>query len=112
MILVDKITTYETGLRYKNWCHMVSTESPDELHELARRIGLERRWFQRASFDHYDITPPKRAHAVALGALEVDARVLLFANYDYARRRPGVVVPKQYADAIAEMRATGKAPTR
>lgn len=44
-------------------------------------------WFQRASFDHYDITPPKRAQAIRLGAREVKSRALLFCNYDYAIRR-------------------------
>jgi len=32
--------------------HLVSTESEDELHEFALRIGLRRAWFQRG---HYDV---------------------------------------------------------
>ena len=106
VILVDDVAEHATTLRYKQWSHMVSTESPEELHAMANRIGLRREWFQSSSFDQYDITPPKRALAIKLGAVAVSARILLFGNYDYARRRPGVVVPKQYADEIAKLRAS------
>ncbi len=110
VILVDSIMTWETKLRNKDWSHMVSTECPEELHAMADRLGLRRVWFQQGSFDHYDVTPPKRRHAISLGAVEVDTRILLFANYDYARRRPRKVVPERYAVAIAELHRTGKVP--
>lgn len=87
MILVDPVRTYPTKLRHKEWSHMVSTVSADELHAFAARLGLKRAWFQSGSFDHYDITPSKRARALELGAREVSARALLYCNYDYARRR-------------------------
>lgn len=105
MILVDAITTYETNLRHKNWCHMVSTFNRDELDEMALRIGLQHSWIQTGSFDHYDLTPPKRALAIKLGALEVSPRIILFGNYDYERRRPGKVVPEPYASEVAAIRA-------
>jgi len=104
MILVDGITSYETKLRHKAWSHMVSTVGPDELHAIAARIGLKRSWFQAgASFEHYDVTPTKRVLAIKLGALEVDARILLFANYDYAIKRPGERVPERWAAEIAAL---------
>jgi hypothetical protein len=98
VILVDNIQSHEApGIRYKRWSHMVSTVSLDELHEMADQLGLKRAWFQGgASFAHYDITPTKRALAVKLGAREVDSRVLLFNNFDYAIKRPGKAVPKEY----------------
>ena len=55
-------------------CHMIA-DSFDELHEMAARIGLQRRWFQvapPASFPHYDIAQTKRALAVAAGAIDCD----------------------------------------
>ncbi len=55
-------------------CHMIA-DTPDELHAMADRIGVERRWFQappKASFWHYDIAKSKRALAVAAGAIECD----------------------------------------
>jgi len=54
------------------WCHLFA-DSTDELHAFAERIGLLRNWFQG---DHYDLTPKRRAVAVAAGALEVDRRAL------------------------------------
>lgn len=55
-------------------CHMIA-DTPDELHAMADRIGVARRWFQtppRASFWHYDIAKGKRAIAVAAGAIECE----------------------------------------
>lgn len=55
-------------------CHMIA-DTPAELHLMADRIGVARRWFQRdASAPHYDICRSKRGEAVALGAVEVDRR--------------------------------------
>lgn len=87
MILVDGISTHETPLRFKQWSHMISTESVDELHAMADQLGLRRSWFQNGSFAHYDIVPTKRAIALKLGAREAPARAILFLNYDYANRR-------------------------
>jgi hypothetical protein len=55
-------------------CHMIA-DTPDELHAMADRIGIQRRWFQApptASFWHYDIAKSKRALAVASGAIDCD----------------------------------------
>lgn len=55
-------------------CHMIA-DTPDELHAMADKIGVARRWFQAppgASFWHYDIAKVKRALAVTAGALECD----------------------------------------
>ncbi len=60
-------------------CHMTA-DSLDELHSMAERIGMERRWFQtppKASHPHYDIPKDKRGHAVSLGAVEVCSRAAL-----------------------------------
>jgi len=51
------------------WCHMFADEaSADELHALARKVGLRREWFDR---DHYDLVPTKRAKVIAAGAVEL-----------------------------------------
>jgi len=60
-------------------CHMIA-DTFDELHAMADRIGVARRWFQTsppASFPHYDIAKSKRALAVAAGAIECDRRALV-----------------------------------
>lgn len=90
MILVDGITRHTTMLRYKSWSHMVSDVGEDELHAFAARLGLKRSWFQcrpQASAAHYDITPPKRALAIELGAIVVTSRELVVRNYDGLTRR-------------------------
>jgi hypothetical protein len=55
-------------------CHLFTDKvALEELHELAARIGLERRWFQdKQSAPHYDLTPRRRLAAIAAGAVEVD----------------------------------------
>jgi hypothetical protein len=55
-------------------CHMIA-DTPAELHEMADRIGIQRRWFQeppKASFWHYDVARARRDIAVAAGAVECD----------------------------------------
>jgi hypothetical protein len=62
-------------------CHMIA-DTPGELHAMADRIGVARRWFQsppKASFPHYDIAKNKRAIAVENGAIECDRNALVSA---------------------------------
>ena len=53
-------------------CHMIA-DSDEELHAMAGRIGIQRRWHQAPPRhpSHYDIALSKRALAVAAGALEI-----------------------------------------
>jgi hypothetical protein len=50
-------------------CHMVA-DTLGELHEMADRIGVQRRWFQDTRHPHYDVSKSKRELAVMLGAYE------------------------------------------
>lgn len=107
VILVDDITTWpDTDLRHKQWSHMVSTESRAELLEMAERLGLKRMWLQTSSFVHFDITPPKRVQALRFGAAAVSARILLLANFDYAIKRPGKLIPEPYRSEIEVLKKT------
>jgi hypothetical protein len=57
------------------WCHMMASKDDDieELHQMAELIGLKRSYFQpHRLYPHYDLTPAKRAKAVANGAVEVN----------------------------------------
>lgn len=54
-------------------CHLTS-DTEEELHALASRIGLLRIWFQPRSSPHYDLTPTLRERALAAGAVFVPAR--------------------------------------
>ena len=54
---------------YDTCCHMWA-DTEEELHELARRIGLKRRWFQKEPdrLPHYDLTASMRVEALEAGA--------------------------------------------
>ncbi|MEO8021117.1 DUF4031 domain-containing protein [Polaromonas sp.] len=56
-------------------CHMLA-DTDDELHAMAARIGVSRRWHQAPPKhdSHYDIALSMRAKAVAAGAVEITWR--------------------------------------
>lgn len=53
-------------------CHMIA-DTDDELHAMADRIGVARRWHQAPPQhdSHYDIALSKRQRAVAAGAIPI-----------------------------------------
>lgn len=53
-------------------CHMIA-DSTDELLAMADRIGVARKWLQKAgtAHEHFDIAMSKRALAIAAGAIEI-----------------------------------------
>lgn len=56
-------------------CHMFTDGPMEELHTMARQIGMRRSWFQdEGDLPHYDLNPRRRAAAVLAGAVEVDKR--------------------------------------
>lgn len=54
-------------------CHMLA-DTVDELHAMADKIDVPRKWFQPKSVPHYDICKSKRALALEYGAIEVDMK--------------------------------------
>lgn len=56
-------------------CHLVA-DTPEELHAMAEKIGVARKWFQwpKTRYPHYDIALSKRALAVEAGAKEIRQR--------------------------------------
>ncbi len=71
MILIDPPTWPGWG---RHWSHLISDSSIEELHEFAGRIRLPRRLFDE---DHYDLPVERYEEAVAAGATEVSAHVLI-----------------------------------
>lgn len=55
------------GVRVYKMSHMIA-DTDEELHAMADRIGVARRWFQG---DHYDVTMTKRAEALKAGAVAI-----------------------------------------
>lgn len=70
-ILIDQPRWWWRGER---WCHLVSDESMEELHQFAVSVGIPRGGFQG---DHYDVPERYRDGVVAAGAEEVDSRELV-----------------------------------
>lgn len=67
-------------------CHMLA-DSDDELHAMADKIGVARKWWQspeKTSGSHYDIALSKRAIAVAAGTVEITLKQCSAMN---ARRK-------------------------
>lgn len=54
------------------WCHM-QADTREELDAMADKIGLRRSWIQYPGTwkEHYDVTRPRRAAAIAAGAVPV-----------------------------------------
>lgn len=53
-------------------CHMIA-DTDDELHAMADRIGVQRKWFQKPGTPqrHYDIALSKRILAIEAGAVQI-----------------------------------------
>lgn len=67
-------------------CHMIADDD-DELHAMADKIGVQRRWWQspdKTSGSHYDIALSKRVLAIQHGAVPITMRQCAAMN---ARRR-------------------------
>lgn len=56
----------------KVWFHLLSDKDLDELHDFAGKIGLKRKWFQKETIPHYDITESRWHLAILRGAIVAD----------------------------------------
>lgn len=57
-------------------CHMIA-DTEDELHDMAARIGMKRKWFQGGDRPHYDVSMSRRKLAVEQGAVEITIKELV-----------------------------------
>lgn len=95
MILMDKMG------------HLVSTESGDELHEFAEKIGLKREWYQMPGYGehhaHYDLTTPRaRIRAREGGAIEVGPFELVRKTWWYEQPHRALSLYQPWADLIVD----------
>ena len=82
-------------------CHMIA-ENETDLHLMADRIGVERRWYQG---DHYDLPVAKRLLAVRRGAVQITMRELAALAFLNRIGQP----MGQPATAVERMRAWKRA---
>lgn len=105
-VYVDDMHKFPMG-RYgrMRMSHLIA-DTDDEMHAMADRIGVARRWFQRVpSGNHYDIALSKRALAVEAGAVEITMKEL--AAFAWHKRTFGFCcVP---AVALEKMQSAAKA---
>jgi hypothetical protein len=78
------------------WSHLVSDSGYDELHAFAKRLSVPRRGFD---LDHYDVPASLHDRAIALGALPVTARDVVFAL-----RNAGLRVRQAEREAVTPLR--------
>ncbi len=81
-------------------CHMIA-DTDDELHQMADRIGVARKWHQAppAHDSHYDIALVKRKLAVAAGAVWITWKQCGCMNM--RRRATGTLGKPEEAEARA-----------
>lgn len=73
--------------RGREWAHLVSDVSYDELHDFAAGLGIPRDSFQG---DHYDVPTELRLRAIELGAAPIEGKELVrrLVAAGLRRRRP------------------------
>lgn len=86
MIFVDDAFIPSRGYR---WCHLVSDQNEQELHDFAQKIGLKKSYFQPRSYPHYDVTTTVRERALQQGATACSYMEVLEHNYAYLQKKNG-----------------------
>lgn len=79
-IYVDELINYGWKLRghIVSSCHMITDNIDlEELHLMAKNIGMEREWFQDKKHPHYDLVESRRKKAITLGAIPVSCKELV-----------------------------------
>lgn len=80
-VYVDNMKARHLGMVMS---HMIA-DTEEELHAMADRIGVKRKWYQG---DHYDICQTKRALAVKAGAQQVSRRELAILRRALREKKP------------------------
>ena len=69
-VYVDKAKHAFRGMKM---CHLMA-DTVYELHGMADKIGMARRWFQNRRVPHYDICQRQKKLAIKAGAVEIGWR--------------------------------------
>jgi len=82
-VYIDK-----ANIKYKRMimCHMIA-DSYEELHDMAKKIGMKNTWFQKnASFPHYDVCLMRKKKALEYGAIEVSRKELVIKMREFRKK--------------------------
>jgi len=118
MVYVDEIFTMDPMLfasrnpaarqassHGRQWCHLWAAAEKDieELHRIARKIGLKRIYFQeRPGFPHYDLIPRKREMALAAGAVAKPLKEWIKEKANLQQPDPGLAPTSNSEHRTAE----------
>lgn len=87
-VYVDDMYKHPMGqFRRMKMSHMIA-DTEAELHAMADKIGLQRKWYQQ---DHYDVAMVARAKAVFYGAVEITMREMAFKRNPRLKRYAGPI---------------------
>jgi hypothetical protein len=78
------VDTMQAPFKGMLMCHMIA-DSEHELHAMAARIGMQRKWYQR---DHYDVSMEMKLLAIQNGAREISVRELAALVFLYRADQP------------------------
>lgn len=70
-VFVDDMYLYPMGQFGRMKMSHMMADADEELHEMAHKIGVARKWYQG---DHYDIAISKRKLAITFGAVPITLR--------------------------------------
>jgi hypothetical protein len=77
-VYIDDMYLYDMGkFGRMKMSHMIA-DGVGELHEMARKIGVARKWYQG---DHYDVCMSKRTKAIEMGAVACTLKQLAAMSY-------------------------------
>lgn len=98
-VYVDDMYLHQMGkFGRMKMSHMIA-DTDEELHEMARHIGVAKRWFQKPETPgrHYDICMSMRNKALGRGAISITLRQA--ATMCYRRSVTGALGTPETADA-------------
>lgn len=96
---------------WKRSCHMYA-DTLDELHAMARAIGMKRAWFQnKERLPRYDLVPARRAAAVSAGAVEHTREEVVRFMRANSPAVASLFSPERRAEILADVLIDGGKPT-
>ncbi len=89
-VYVDDMYKYPMGQFGRMKMSHLMADTDEELHDMARRIGVARKWCQHEKFGkgytHYDIAKDKRRLAIELGAKAITLREMSAMAMEWRKR--------------------------
>jgi hypothetical protein len=102
-VYIDDMYRYPLGQFGRMKMSHMFAEQDEELHLMADKIGVSRRWYQG---DHYDVSMTKRDLAIQNGAvpvtLNIAAKMMLQKRSNGVLPKPGEVIDPRVKKLVAE----------